>query len=260
MSDDRTFPPGWYADPDDAGVHRWWNGSQWTDARQPAQPAAPAQSAAPAVPPVPPLPVPAAAAPPAPAPMAAPAYPAAPTAYPAYPTASVAPAVAEPRDIPTNTPWIWLVVLLPLLNLPFLFLLDWRGFLVDNINASIASPSTAWTASFTGITLLLTGLGYLIIALQALFAWLDWRTLRARGIVKPFHWAWIFFTLVISNGVYVIGRGVVLRRQTGTGLLPIWIWIAVNVLSLIVGISFAVWMINEVFALIPGIVEYPTAP
>jgi hypothetical protein len=29
--------PGWYADPDDAAMLRWWDGEQWTDHREPAQ-------------------------------------------------------------------------------------------------------------------------------------------------------------------------------------------------------------------------------
>jgi len=228
MTDAQQFPPGWYADPDNPTVHRWWNGSAWTDARQPAPGAAQAP-AAPAA--------------------AYPAYPSAQTAYPAYPSAPSA-AVPERRDIPTDTPWIWLIVFLPLLTFVPLFFIDWRGFLEDSIEDSLEAPSSAWAAGFTGGMLLLTLLSYLIIAAQVVFAYLDWRTLRARGIDKPFHWAWIFFTLVITNGVYVIGRGVILRRQTGKGLGPVWAWIAVTVLSIVVGIIFAVYLINEVFTLI----------
>lgn len=34
-------PPGWYEDPQAPGLHRWWNGSEWTDARRSALPAPP---------------------------------------------------------------------------------------------------------------------------------------------------------------------------------------------------------------------------
>jgi hypothetical protein len=231
MTDAPQFPPGWYADPDNPTVHRWWNGSAWTDARQPAPGAAqaPAAPAAPAT--------------------AYPAYPSAQTAYPAYPSGAATTSV-ERRDIPTETPWIWLIVFLPLLSfLPMLFI-DWRGFLEDSIEDSLESPSSAWAAGLTGGMLLWTLFTYLIIAAQVVFAYLDWRALRARGIDKPFHWAWIFFTLLISNGVYVIGRGVILRRQTGKGLAPVWAWIAVTVLSIVVGAVFATYLLNEVFHLI----------
>lgn len=229
MTDAPQFPPGWYADPDNPSVHRWWNGSAWTEARQPAPGAAPAAPAAPAA--------------------TYPAYPSAQTAYPAYPSTPVAAAPVR-RDIPTETPWIWLVVFLPLIVFVPLLFIDWRGFLEDTIEDSIESPSTAWAAGFTGWMLLITLLSYLIVAAQVIFAYLDWRALRARGIEKPFHWAWIFFTLVISNGVYVIGRGVILRRQTGKGLAAVWAWIAVTALTIVVSIIFAVYLLNEVFALV----------
>ncbi|RNI21139.1 phospholipid scramblase-related protein [Flexivirga caeni] len=42
-----STPPGWYADPRDNRMVRWWDGTQWTDhqqpAQQPAQPNQPAQ-------------------------------------------------------------------------------------------------------------------------------------------------------------------------------------------------------------------------
>ncbi|QEW03797.1 DUF2510 domain-containing protein [Microbacterium lushaniae] len=254
MTDAQQFPPGWYADPDNPSVHRWWNGTAWTEARQPANPApaAPA-NAAPAAP--------ASAAPAAPAAyppyqQAPAAYSSAPSAYPSYPSAAPAPVR---RDIPTDTPWIWLVVFVPLLSIVPLFFLDWNGFLEAAVLDPNGSASAEWVGSFTGATLLLTLLGYLVIAAQIVFAYLDWRALRARGIDKPFHWAWIFFTLVISNGVYVIGRGVVLRRQTGKGLGPVWAWIAVSVGTLIIGVVFASYLLNQLFAL-AAIYDSPMAP
>jgi hypothetical protein len=249
MTDAPQFPPGWYADPDDPTVHRWWNGSAWTEARQPSPQTAPA----------PPAPQAAPSPQAAPAPQAVPAYqaphvpPAAQAAYPAYPSYPAAPvATAAPvrRDIPIETPWIWLIVFLPLVSIIPLFFIDWREYLQSSIDSSLQSPSTAWVASFTGATLVLTLLGYLVIAAQVVFAFLDWRALRARGIDRPFHWAWIFFTLIISNGVYVIGRGIILRRQTGKGLAPVWAWIAVTVLTLAIGMGYAVYIFSEVFSLI----------
>ncbi|KAA9153497.1 DUF2510 domain-containing protein [Microbacterium lushaniae] len=259
MTDAQQFPPGWYADPDNPTVHRWWNGTAWTEARQPANPA-------------PANPAPAASANAAPATNAAPAsaayppyqqapaaYSSAPAAYPSYPSAAPSAPAPVRRDIPTDTPWIWLVVFLPLVSVVPLFFFDWSGFLRAAALDPNGSASAEWVASFTGASLLLTLLGYAVIAAQIVFAYLDWRALRARGIDKPFHWAWIFFTLVISNGVYVIGRGVVLRRQTGKGLGPVWAWIAVAVVGLIIGVVFAAYLLNELFAL-AAIYDSPMAP
>ncbi|MGP3534867.1 DUF2510 domain-containing protein [Microbacterium sp. RD1] len=227
MTDASQVPPGWYDDPEDPRSKRWWNGLAWTDDRQPA--AEPVFTAP-----------------------AAPAY----AAYPSYPSAPAATTPELRRDIATNTVWIWVVVLLPLLSLVPLFFVDWAGYIEGTVRDSMQSPSTAWMSSFTGFSLVLTLVGWVLVAVQIVAAYLDWRALRARGIQRPFHWAWIFFTLVISNGVYVIGRGVVLRRQTGSGLGPVWAWIAVTVVTIAVGIGFAVYILNIVFALIPTIEQY----
>lgn len=235
MTDGSQTPPGWYPDPQDPTALRWWNGLGWTDDRRPAAAAAPASSA--------------------------PSYPNAPAAgYAPYPNAAPAAPAATPvrRDIPTDTPWIWLVVLLPILTvLPLLFV-DWRGYIEDSIRAAVdEAPGEIIAASFPAWLLVLTLLSYVVVAAQVVFAYLDWRVLKARGIDRPFHWAWIFFTLVITNGVYVIGRGVVLRRQTGKGLGPVWAWIAVNVALILAGIIFSVYLVTETFSLIeqydPGV-------
>lgn len=267
MTDAPQFPAGWYADPENPTVHRWWDGYRWTEARQPAYGVPPQPSAYPAQPAVAPAPRESAVVlPPEPVAPVEPAAPVAPPqafaaapplpplpSYPAtsaHPVTSAAPVVAH--GVPTNTPWIWLVVLLPLLTLPTLFLLDWRGYLEDVVSESVSPSGGAqtwaltWSLGSLGITLL----GYAVVAAQIVFAYLDWRVLRRRGVDRPFHWAWIFLALVVSNGVYVIGRGVILRKRTGSGLAPVWVWIAVTVLSWIVAISFAVFLLNEVFALL----------
>jgi hypothetical protein len=330
MTDAPRFPAGWYADPENPTVHRWWDGQRWTEARQPAYgmtppPQAPAQAQAPAQPQMPPQPqvpaqsqvperpavpaqpqvperpaapaqqqvpppfvppqhtppqqaAPQHASPTAPpqaapaAPQTAPAYPApatigfadAPQAAgsapgypqaPTYPSAPAYPGAAETevrRDIRTNTVWIWLVVLLPLLTFPTLLMLDWGSYLEDVVRESV-DPSNGvqtWTFNWSLGSVAITLLSYVVVAAQIVFAWLDWRTLRRRGVERPFHWAWIFFTLVITNGVYIIGRGVVLRRRTGSGLAPIWAWIAVTVLGWILTAVFIAALINEIFAVL----------
>ncbi|OJU70875.1 MAG: hypothetical protein BGO04_00830 [Microbacterium sp. 70-38] len=69
------------------------------------------------------------------------------------------------------------------------------------------------------------------------FAYLDRRQLFRLGYHKAFHWAWAF----LGSLVYIIGRGVIVRRQTGRGLAPMWTAIAVQAVLLIAMIG---WMIH----------------
>lgn len=216
-----NVPAGWYPDPTDASWQRWWDGTGWTEHAVPAASASVPQATG--------------------APYTA--------VYAQAPATLSAPVRT---DIQTNTVWIWLVVLLPLVTLPTIFLIDWRGYLESSLDMSSLDganpmlPSVGMTLASVAISVL----GYVVVGLGILFAWLDWRELKRRGIQKPFHWAWAFLALVITNGVYVIGRGVILRRQTGKGLGPVWAWIAVTLLSLIVGIVYASMIMGEVLDLI----------
>jgi hypothetical protein len=169
-----------------------------------------------------------------------------------YPRAPAAPSTPLRPDIQTNTAWIWLVVLLPLVMLPTIFLIDWRGYLESSLDMSSLDTANPMLPS-VGMTLTSVGLsiaGFVVAGIGVLFAWLDWRELKRRGIQKPFHWAWAFLALVVTNGVYVIGRGVILRRQTGKGLAPVWVWIAVSALSVIVGVVYAGMIMGEMFDII----------
>ncbi|MBD8206096.1 DUF2510 domain-containing protein [Microbacterium sp. CFBP 8790] len=244
-----------------------------TDASAPAVhsevPAPPAPSAIPAPPapsaiPAPPAPsAPFASAPPAaypvtppsaaPAYSSAPAYPGTPApagygGYPAAPSVGAQPVLR--RDIPTNTVWVWLVVFLPLVGVLSLFLFDWSSYIRESFYAGLyGEPGAMGTDAIvsTVATLASVVLGALVV----LFSFLDWRQLRARGVEKPFHWAWSFLVLVIGSGlVYVIGRGVVLRRRTGSGLAPVWASIVVTVVSIVIAAIWFVIILTQVFTLI----------
>ncbi len=207
------------------------------------------------------------APPAAPAYTSAPAFPGAPASSPApsYPTAPAyaagaagagyaasAPPVsydtaAPRRDIKTNTVWVWLMVFLPVLSLLGVVIFDWSSYFRDAFYAGVYSydsgpASMAGTNAATALITVVTSVVSIVVsALTVLFAFLDWRQLRARGVDRPFHWAFSFFVLAIGSGlVYIIGRGVVLRRRTGSGLAPIWAAVAVNVA---VVIAFIVWIV-----------------
>lgn len=294
MTDTPTPPDGWYPDPAGSGGLRRWNGSAWTDEVRtaveaaaadreepsapevptapdaPAAPEAPSAPDAPAAPETPAAPTAAAPVPPVAPPLPpAPAHPGAPAssgapAYasaPAYPGAASAAAPPAHRDIPTNTAWIWLVVLLPLVSLLTLVLFDWSSYIQESIYASAFPEEAPYVASSSlAITAGASALSFVLAGLTVLFSFLDWRQLRARGIDKPFHWAWSFFVLVISSGgVYIIGRAIVLRRQTGKGLAPLWAWIAVMVVSII---AFSIWfavILGQTLAAIEDL-QYSFAP
>ena len=192
MSDPtNAVPPGWY--PDQSGVQRWWDGTQWTE-----------QVQAP------------------------------------YDPATRALALKAPDGTKTGTVWIWLIVLLPLLGLSSIFLIDWADYIDSTIASSLSAPYGGYAGSLAFYTspgyLLSNLLSFVLYGLTVVFAALDVRELKKRGVQQPFHWAFAFLTSI----VYVIGRSVVVKRRTGGGLAPLWVYIAETVLSFIVGIIFAV--------------------
>jgi len=210
----QQIAPGWYPDPAGSGGQRWWDGIGWTEHVAPAA-------------------APVAAAPVAPA-GAAPA--AGPAPYQPYGT----PAHRVPEGTPTGTVWVWLVVFLPLLPLVMLFFWDVRGYL----EASIANPYAASTGLFFDpgyLTLMI--LGWVVYGLSVWFAYLDSAALARLGYARRFHWAWTF----LSALVYVIGRSVFVRRESGRGLAPLWAVIAVNVTSFVVVMIWTVWFMTEMF-------------
>jgi len=113
MSDvnNTNVPPGWYPDPTDGSWQRWWDGSSWTEHAAPTASSTPAPDAFGAT---------------------SPAY----GQTTQLPAAPAAPAAPLRGDIQTNTVWVWLVVLLPLVMLPTIFLIDWRSYLESSIDLS----------------------------------------------------------------------------------------------------------------------------
>lgn len=120
-------------------------------------------------------------------------------------------------------PWpIWVLVLLPLLPLLPLLTVDFATYFRDVLTASevravIPVPSGITTANLINLA---------TYPATVVLAYLDWRALAQRGVVRPFHWAWAFVPFVL---VYLIGRSVVLKRRVGRGTSPLWIYLLISV-------------------------------
>lgn len=208
-----SIPAGWYPDPAGSSSQRWWDGTQWTGH------------------------------------LSAPAAPA-PAAY-AYAIPRQEP--RAPEGTSPQTPWIWLVALLPLLTIGGLFLVDLRGTIERAMSAAMRGDTGAslgaQLAVYTAPGYLALTLGGLVIeVLVIVFALLDHRALVRRGVPQPFHWAYIFFVFLVGNLVYVIGRDVVVRRRTGRMSGAMWAAIAVAVVSIVVTIVYFVWQFGGIVA------------
>ncbi|CAL4859203.1 DUF2510 domain-containing protein [Microbacterium sp. MM2322] len=144
--------------------------------------------------------------------------------------AAVAAAPARP-----GTVWIWAAIAASALPLYTGVFLDAAAF------ARLGGPSSGLTPAggiVAGLASLIV-VDLVLVAFAVLFAWLDHRTLRRRGIEAPFAWGWSALAAVLTLGVYVVGRTVIVHRRTGRGLAPLWAWLAVTLVGLVV---FAVWI------------------
>lgn len=154
--------------------------------------------------------------------------------YP-YPPAEL----KAPEGTKPYTLWIWLIVVLPVVvALPALGI-DWSS-LVDLSDTTGQSTFALYANPF--YWMLLLG-GWVAYGLSAWFAYLDWRELQRRGVPKPFHFAWVF----LSSGVYPIGRSVVVRRRTGSGIAPMWTTIGVMALTFAMGVYIMVASMASIF-------------
>ncbi|MBO9578509.1 MAG: DUF2510 domain-containing protein [Microbacteriaceae bacterium] len=205
-----STPAGWYPDPAGSPQQRWWDGAQWTE-----QLAAPQQ---------------------------APSY-----AQSPYLQPQLAPAGTSPQ-----TAWIWILTLLPILGVIPLFFWDLSGLLSRMIAAS-GSDGTASAAAAIALFadpayLTLVGLGLVSTVLTIVFAYVDWKGLRERGVPQPLHWAWIFFIFVVSDLIYIIGRDVVAKRRTGRWSGAAWVAIVIRVAVFIIAIVYVFGQLGPLLA------------
>lgn len=154
----------------------------------------------------------------------------------------VAPPLKAPEGTDWNTPWIWLVIVLPVVSvIPMLFVPWGSMFAFDptsnDPSAAMSGTFGIFLSPFYWVSLLL---GYAAYGLGVFFAYRDVKELTARGVPKPFHWAFAF----ISGAVYTIGRSVVVKRRTGRGHAPIWVEIA----AFLVITAIVAWIEIVVFA------------
>lgn len=166
--------------------------------------------------------------------------------------------LTTPTGVDARSVWIWFVALLPLLGLGVL-LYDFQNLvdlMVQLPTATTFSPLDIFTPGYFAATLLpLLGSGGTIV-----FSALDSRALTARGVARPFHWAWSFFVLVQSYGalVYPIGRTIVARRR---GARASWVpMIVAIVVQLIVLVASGLWSLQIMSQMISLMSILPTVP
>lgn len=159
----------------------------------------------------------------------------------AAPAGAVPTALRAPEGTSISSPWIWIIVgvgVIPILALLFLDFGAFSGSVsgtgsVLQAELSLFEQPAYWFAAIGG---------WVLSLLNILWAYLDWRLLQRNGVPRPFHFAFILFTLAGAGyWVYLVGRTVVLRQRTGqTAMGPVWGAIAVVALALVVGISVGV--------------------
>lgn len=163
-----------------------------------------------------------------------------------------------PEGTNPSTAHIWMIVALSfVLCIPsFIYLgtFDFSSFMTLSMEQP-DNPMAVYGQMFTPAYAATMVAGFLGYTLTAVLAFFDSRALAARGLPKPFHWA---FSLIPSYGtyVYVIGRSVVAYRRTSRGLAPLWVFIGVNVLTFVILTALTVVMMNSMFASIEQYVGY----
>jgi hypothetical protein len=164
------------------------------------------------------------------------------TSVPAAAAAVSSPPLRAADGVKPGTVWFWLlVVAAPVLQ--SLLLIPTAIYLNQILGSNLTDANAIVNAEFSPLFLILTLAGWLIEAFSIVFAVLDWRELRKRGVPRPFHWAWSFFVVALGwPAVYVIGRTVVAKRRTGSGLAPLWVFIALEVVAFVVGVVFVVYV------------------
>lgn len=173
----------------------------------------------------------------------------------------------QPAPVPpgtsSNTVWVWLVALLPLVSLitTFGYLAQLQHDLIRLFEIVPFDGSTPDMDRFVAAEmalifspwyLALTLVGWGVYGVSVWFAALDARELSARGFVKPFPWAWAF----LGSLVYVIGRHVVIRRRGGSGAGPLITVIVIQVGSFVGAIIWALVFTSQIMTAVVSAIPY----
>lgn len=149
-----------------------------------------------------------------------------------------------PEGAKTNTPYIWLIIALPLLTFVPLFFVDWGAMVRGAGTDPYASTAATMGIFFSPGYVLTMVLSWGVYGLSVFFAYRDVKALEAAGVPRPFHWAFAF----ISSYVYPIGRSVVVKRRTGRDGGTLLASILAIVLLFVLAIVFVVVVTAQVFA------------
>ncbi|WEO76294.1 DUF2510 domain-containing protein [Cryobacterium sp. SO2] len=133
-----------------------------------------------------------------------------------------------PPETPVFTVSLWIIVFLPLLATAAVMVMP--GAPLSSVFDMQASRQLS---TFDSAELIRNLLSLAIYGTTVALAFADRRALLRAGYQRPFHWAWAF----LSTGVYVVGRSVIVQRRIGRGLTPIWVWVGVTMLGLVVSVS-----------------------
>ena len=175
-----------------------------------------------------------------------------PPSFPAGPPAPPAgygdqPGAPRRSDADPSTPFFWAIVLLPLVGLVSVFFIDIDTWVGDMMRAGTSGDGAVNAATPPGLVAaqLISWGSY---ALTVVLAFFDWRALRARGIDRPFPWPWAFLSVV-----YVFGRTVVVKRRTGRGLAPLFVYVGVWLVSVVVASIWVAQALAVIGSMSPGV-------
>lgn len=149
-----------------------------------------------------------------------------------------------PAGTPVFTPYIWILTLLPVISLIV------SGLTFNEIASHASNPDPVAMMQSPAYTIA-SIFGLALYAATIVLAYLDRRTLLARGFERPFHWAFAF--IPVQGVVYSIGRSVVVRRRAGRGISPMWVSLALIAVSLIVSIGQTAAMMSTMLNNMPGV-------